>query len=289
MTTPVRLHPSEIRLRTGKAGRDRAILVALGAVVSLVCFAGLLLVAGSLRSTPNPRQPSEIKFGKIEWPEIKNGVPELVRTHPPASGTSVSSSLSSPEPTVSELPNSEKGAPAAEPLAPVPNGQSIAEEDMASAEAVMAQLRSSEPMPSPEVDPNAFAPDLVASSSTEWDSDGAQVAAPTKATLSSPADPSGEAFNVDETSAILPLSVPLPPRRPKEANAPPRPKRAGVVERRSTPQAATETRVIAAEPLDLEAPRAETEDERANLLGLPLPSFIPSGRKIKECVLEFRC
>jgi hypothetical protein len=117
------------------------------------------------------------------------------------------------------------------------------------------------------------------------------VAALPEPTVSSPARADAESVNVDETSAILPLSVPLPPRRPKEASAPPRTKPLRVVERRRTAdvddKVVAETRV-SDEPLDLQ-PAAPQRDERVRVLGLPLPSFVPNGQKIKDCVFKLRC
>jgi hypothetical protein len=34
---------------------------------------------------------------------------------------------------------------------------------------------------------------------------------------------------------------------------------------------------------------ASQEDERVHLFGVPMPAFVPNARKIRGCLLEFRC
>ena len=82
----------------------------------------------------------------------------------------------------------------------------------------------------------------------------------------------------------LQATSPLPPRRPRGLGGEPRPKKVASVERRDT--------AAPSEPLPEQANSESArpaEDERVHLFGMPLPSFIPNGRKIRDCVLEFRC
>ena len=100
--------------------------------------------------------------------------------------------------------------------------------------------------------------------------------------------------NVEETGTfITPSSVPLPPRRPKEAKTQPRLRPVRIVERTGVApgyeRTPADARVLAGKPLDLATARAESEDERGPLLDAPLPSPIPNGRKIKGCLLDLRC
>jgi hypothetical protein len=291
MTAPVTLHASEIRPRVEKSrsARHKPLLIVVSAVLGVVCSAALFMAVGSLFPNPVSDQPGGIRFGRVDWPEIKNGVPEVAPSKGPIFGASVPSA-SSPD-----RPGEEPDSPelhGAQPGMLSRNQPRMDAEAVASAEAVIAQLRSSDPVPPVEIDAAEFLAE-GANRPAASEPDGAAVVLRPEPTIPSPAAASNASVNVEETGALVPLapaSVPLPPRRPKEAKTQSRVKPVNVVDRKGAAhldeEPVAETRVAAAGPVNVNAGKV---DERVRLLGIPLPSFIPNGRRIKDCVLELRC
>jgi hypothetical protein len=192
--------------------------------------------------------------GIASWPEIRNGVPEMIA---PAAAPAVAPAAA-PQPAPVAPP---PAAPAVPP-APAPSRPAIAVADPPPVPDPMLGLRPSEPPPE--------APPLRRAAQPG----GAERSAPT-AVAAAP-DPAWGAGDRDE-QAVRALT-PLPPRRPiLEQPALRRP-------------APVRQRAAVAPPLD-PAPAAPPEPAPAerSILGLPIPDLIPSGRRVRECLLELKC
>ena len=110
MPTELSLAPSEIRslaVETMPAKRTPA-FVAMQAAAAVACLSGFFLGASMLLAGSDS-PGAEIKVGKIEdWPEIKNGVPDIVSAKAPASSAWLASLVA---PTASREPSSSRELP----------------------------------------------------------------------------------------------------------------------------------------------------------------------------------
>jgi hypothetical protein len=289
MPTKLALAPSEIRSPAVEpwAGKRRPALLAMQVALGVACLIGFFVAARMLLAGSDPHQV-EIRLGKIEdWPEIKNGVPDVVparaMTSDPRPTSSAAPAARGEPPGSRELPAREL-VPASEGALPPtrsassPSPEPVAADAMkaeAGAEAAMAQLRPSVPLPPTDLRPHEFA-------------GLSQPAAPDMSV--SPPTPPPDAGEASAEVAPTAASAPLPPRRPKELKAAPRPKQvassgrgaianAGEVGTAATPAAS-------GAPADGEG---ASQDERVHLFGVPMPAFVPNARKIRGCLLEFRC
>ena len=92
----------------------------------------------------------KFKEGGIDWRDIRNGAPEPVPVEAPVSNALAPAHLLSQAPPTSELHNSMQNAPIEQhPAAPseMPALRNPVSDEPASAEAVLAQLRSADPLP----------------------------------------------------------------------------------------------------------------------------------------------
>jgi hypothetical protein len=228
----------------------------------MISVAGLFAGATWLFSDP-PELQRPVRLGTVrDWPEIRNGVPALAGSAAePARGA-----VPAPQPLRLELP-----APPSPP-APAPR------------EASAAPPPPVTPAPAQEPPPPPPAATVAATPAVE--------PTPLKRLAAEPEHAIAEAPAVEIPAAAPP--APLP------SAAPPKPKRAAerpartaepATEGRRKPEARKRTAAApkpdpAAPPTTAAvAPAAEPKDERTRVLGVPLPS----GRQIKDCILDFRC
>jgi hypothetical protein len=302
MSTHIILDPSEIRSVTRETGgaRRRAIVLAFQIGLGVACVAGVFAGASAMLSGLDNRD-SDIRLGSIEnWPEIKDGVPEVVRRKATVSGPLVGSSTAPTvkieAPIARELPGLNAAPRSAFaitrelPKTTAETATAEASDEHAGADPVLAQLRSAVPLPPVELDPGALAAEVVAGAPAaiaieRRDNDpgstsaGAEEPSTMQASLVS-SGPDGQGAAPHPLQA----TAPVPPRRPRGLGGEPRPKKVARVEGSDTG--------APSEPLPEQASAESAkpaEDERVHLFGMPLPSFIPNGRKIRDCVLEFRC
>jgi hypothetical protein len=257
MAGSVALQPSEIRSRGAVRGRKFKpwLVAAAGALIlsgSASLFVAAVLLPGS----------GEIKLGTIEdWPEIKNGVREVMppKASPDARLASAGSGTRPAEQADSRAPAHDllnKGSPGREPPGtPAPERQAMAAPAAeASSKLVMSQLRELGPPPPVEVDLAEFRPG----------------AAPGSTDVLQEASPASSAATDLATAALQAPAPnipdePLPPRRPKDLTAEPRPKPARVARTGAAPDAerkAGEAQAPAAAPPAAEAPPSAPADER---------------------------
>jgi hypothetical protein len=283
--------PPQAAARRGRA--FRALQVAAGGACLIGCFIGASLLLAASDS-----QEAGIKLGRIEqWPEIKDGVPEVVQATAPAPGpwlpssaTAVAAPPAPSEPPVRDLSArpTETATPAPPPAPAPPTSPQPPERAAAArpdADAVLAQLRASARPPPVELNPQEFARETTAAEPSEG------TPTETVAAISgSPESPDADAGETGAAAGPAPTVAPLPPRRPKSMGAEPRPKPA---ERRTVASAGdsapAEARAASPAPAVAESAPAANQDERVRLFGMAMPAFIPNERKIKNCLLEFRC
>jgi hypothetical protein len=243
-----------------------------GAVFGICVFAGATAwLAGS-------EQPAgQVKLARIEdWPEIKNGVPELVRPKSPASGPLLPSSVVVAG--VAKQPPSGDAQPTVDPpveglSTPVsgPEQRMPSSGQPASDEAVLAQLRSVPAVPSVEID-------LV-----EFETPSGISPKRSTRVITSLEAPSGADAGLEETAEnALKRSAPLPPRRPQVLTRKQNPKQAAK-KRDTEPSVGQEKQV--APPEAARTDSSPADQDRVRVLGMTLPS----GRAIRDCLLEFRC
>ena len=312
MPTKLALAPSEIRSPAVEpwAGKRRPALLAMQVALGVACLIGFFVAARMLLAGADSHQV-EIRLGKIEdWPEIKNGVPDVVppralpaRTLPARASASDPRPASSAAPTAAGEPSGPRELPARDLVppsegallptrsAPSPSPEPVVASAIkaeAGAEAAMAQLRPSVPLPPTDLHPREFATEAAADTPAAALAGLSQPAAPDVSV--SPPTPPPDAGEASAEVAPTAASAPLPPRRPKELKAAPRPKQvagsgrgavanAGEVGTAATPAAS-------GAPADGEG---TSQDERVHLFGVPMPAFVPNARKIRGCLLEFRC
>jgi hypothetical protein len=234
----------------------------LGAACSAALLAAGLAAAFWVFPTalPEGRQPASPQAraearpapaGNIaSWPEIKNGVPEMIAaTSGPAAAPPAAAVV----------------APSAPRAAPVPQA-TLALTEPPPVPDPMLGLRAAEPPPDAPPLRGAAQPD-----SREQPLAAAVAAAP---------DPVAEAGVGGEQA--IPAVTPLPPRRPflepAVRRSPPARQRAAAA---APPAPDSGTPAPSAAPAPPAAERS--------ILGLRLPDIIPSGRRVKECLLELKC
>jgi hypothetical protein len=244
----------------------------LGAACSAALLAAGLAAAFWVFPTalPEGRQPASPQAraearpapaGNIaSWPEIKNGVPEMIAaTSGPAAAPPAAAALP-------PAPVAPTAAAVVAPSAPRPTA------------APLATLAVAEPPPVPDpmpglraAEPPLEAPPLRGAAQAESPDEPTTVAAAP--------DPVTEAGAGDEQA--VPAVTPLPPRRPFLEPA----------IRRSPPARQRAAAAAPAANTGAPAPSAAPEPAAAerSILGLPIPDIIPSGRRVKECLLELKC
>jgi hypothetical protein len=184
--------------------------------------------------------------GIASWPEIRNGVPEMIG---PAA----------PPPAPAGLPT--PATAAATPI-PGPPRPALAVAEPPSVPDPMLDLRPSEPPPE--------APPLRGAAQPEPPARSAPVA------VAAAPDPGLGAADGDEQA--VPAVTPLPPRRPILEQ--PALRRPAPVRQRAA---------VAPPPDPGPAVPPEPAPPERSILGLPIPDLIPSGRRVKECLLELKC
>lgn len=307
------------RLTQIRWSKKAAILVGQS-IAGLVCSATVFLgVTWFLSDAPRPRL-REATFGPAEnWPEIKNGVPELWSVKTSASGQFDRVNGVTPRgvPTTEEVPPPRSDANAVSTVGYPSEGAPVdlaPEAGTVSTPTPEAQIVS---MPADDARQIAGAPPLITDEEPQ-----------TIEYASAPAAPASlgqtEAQNVSAGPAAYPSSPHAPARSRKAAAEKEKKRMAGrlqqeranaleviapagpassVKPRSSTGQKQIERRKerLATAPrtttagtqpgrgrdtsTTAAAAQPEAEDERVRLLGIPLPT----GREVKECLLEFRC
>jgi hypothetical protein len=245
-----------------------------GAVFGICVFAGATAwLAGS-------EQPAgQVKLARIEdWPEIKDGVPELVRPKSPASGPLLPSSVAAAS-VAKQPPSGDAQAAVDPPVEGLSTPVSGPEQHMpssgqaASDEAVLAQLRSVPAVPSVEID-------LVEFEKPSGISPERSTRGPVITSLEAP---SGADAGLEDTAEnALKQSAPLPPRRPQVLTPKQRPKQAA--KKRDTETSVGQEKQVAP-PETARTDSSPADQDRVRVLGMTLPS----GRAIRDCLLEFRC
>jgi hypothetical protein len=240
-----------------------AALLAAGLAAAFWVFPTALRQARQPASSEARLEARAAPAGNIaSWPEIKNGVPEMIAaTSAPTAAPSPAAAL----PPVPVAPTATAVvAPSAPRAAPAPQA-TLALTEPPPVPDPMLGLRATESSPDAPPLRGAAPPD-----SREQPLAAAVAAAP---------NPVAEAGAGDEQA--VPAVTPLPPRRPFVEPA----------IRRSPP---ARQRAVAAAPAPeprAPAPSAAPEPAAAerSILGLPIPDIIPSGRRVKECLLELKC
>ena len=242
-------------------------------VLGAVCSAGVLTAglgamlwffptALPLRDAPQRSAEERPRPGPdiANWPEIRNGVPDVIaRTSRDAAATAAVPSIAPPPAIVApvEIP------PVAAAPVPAPIRPAIAVAEPPPVPDPMLALRS---------DSSSEAPPLRRESDEEI---------PALRTATSEAAASGAPAQAGAgDDQAIPALVPLPPRRPIIAEPAPR---------RPVPP---RQRAAAAPPEAASAPAeppTPQEPARPSILGLPIPDIIPSGQRVKECLLELKC
>ena len=291
------LHPSEIRLPAAETSVARKVLLGLAGVGVAASFAAGTFFLARLPEEPAPK----VTFTRIEdWPEIKNGVPELAprktaQASPVASAAPPAQESAPPAPVKAEpvAPPAEPAlaAAASEPEAVTGlelRGAPAADQDDRIAD--RRPLPASEPSPAPSAPPAPpEPPQLSARAATiakAVPEDAVTVAA--AAVAISTAAPQAV---VDATSpSMAPAAAGKTQVRPgapqaKVAGARPKPPARSAKAKPRTERVASAP-APEAPPAAAATPPAvpAAEDDRVNVLGLSLPNLLPSGRKIREAI-----
>jgi hypothetical protein len=321
--------------RREKGRPAQAVLIGVQVILGVAClvgtFAGVTWALSSAAEAPPPL----IGFSNAEnWPEIKDGVPELLPRSAlvPSSGTDVTRLHVFPEPRGSAGSEGEAGSNSsavshthAASLPPSLKSVPKVELGTPAAEALgdegIAEANGPEPVSEPS---ERQVRDVGQAQSSSAPVGSAKEAASTPESSTSPtpstvtaavAEPpllahgSAGVTGITAASSSTLRRVAASPSagQQKRAERAPRtasdmrPNRTGQeTGRRSTvtdklrphrPEAKkTRTRTAEVKPSPnpdppAQAPPAEVKEERVHLLGVPLPT----GRKVRECLLEFRC
>lgn len=294
MTSPVRL------LGTGR----KAAVLATQFTIGILCLTGASIAATWLLSGAAEPGLRKATFATAEeWPEIKNGVPELrsITSSTHSAGLPRSASLASDPPPDLVQKAPELSRESAKEAAPVVSG--VAEPSTAS-ETQMPRFDADASQPSVvsqkavSHEPRALA-ERPFSAEQPVAPSAAEVATPppvatsavaparTRPRATPPAASKGTVVNkragpdAQRSGAVVqPGSTAK--ARPTSGSAQPRMKTARS-QRTRTAAAPSQATPAVASPTE-EAPGA-TEEPPIRLLGIPLPT----GRKLKECLLELRC
>ncbi|MDF3064305.1 MAG: hypothetical protein K0S06_4414 [Microvirga sp.] len=299
----------------------RAVFLGAQVVLGLACLVGAFAsVTWALSSATEPAAP-EVRFAKLEnWPDIKGGVPERV---PPAEPNSLGSEsrLAAASRATGAQQSTSQELPLETPQAGIPA------EDAAPPTMRNAELSRDTPLPHGIRAHSSAAPMSVAPAGQEaassFESRGQPLPASTpigdtgvmgvvqESGGQSAGSPVKEAALRTAATAASPISEAASPkdRQPNRVERSGRPAsavrrtaverakgepRASAVKIGSAPQARkarpARTRTAAktspsTDPAPAPTPPAEAREDRVHLLGVPLPS----GRKVRECLLEFRC
>jgi len=265
-----------------RAGAARAFV--LGAACSAALLAGGLATIWWMFPTVVPQPPAPplaraAPAGNIaNWPEIKNGVPQVIAT--PSEAPAPSAQATVPSPPLPPVPATPRAPPAAPPTpaapaaAPaVPPTSTAASASSAGARPAIA-LAEPPPVPDPMLGLRASEPPPLRGPAQL---DAAEQ--PAGAIVAAAPDSAAEAGARDEQ---VPALTPLPPRRPVLEQPPVRRQHAP---RQRAAAAPPDAAPVAAEP----APQEAAAPTRPSILGVPIPDIIPSGRRVKECLLELKC
>lgn len=279
------------RLRRFSAG-GKAVLVAQ-VMTGVLCLTGASIAANQFLSGVAETSPPKATFATAEeWPEIKNGVPELASKPPTRAedGTSHRPSAVVETARIQAGAGERDVAPGLSGVAP----PSLAPNEPPRPHPNPVQLTASS-QTAAHTDP--LAPAHPASTESAVPSD-VEVPKPTAPSVSSaaPAEPARGALPKEAKKPVV--SKKAETRAPEgralaqpgkarsasgSAQSKAREERTAASKRTRTAAAQTQTTPATASPTAL-APTA-TEEAPTRLLGIPLPS----GRKVKECLLELRC
>ena len=239
-------------------------------VLGAVCSAGILAAglgatfwffptALPLRDAPQRSAEERPRPGPAiaNWPEIRNGVPDVIG--PTSRGAAATAAVPSIAPPPAVVAPVEIQPVAAAPL-PAPIRPAIAVAEPPPVPDPMLALRPSEPPP------------------VRRESDEEAPALRTATAEAAASDAPAQAGVGDEQA--VPAVAPLPPRRPILAEPASR--------RPVPPRQRAAAAPPAAAPAPAEPPPPQ-EPPRPSILGLPLPDIIPSGQRVKECLLELKC
>lgn len=246
----------------------------LGAACSAAVLAGGFAVASWLLPAavppppPMPRVQAETRpapaGGIASWPEIKNGVPEVMAPSTAPAAAPARMAIPVPAPNADPQPLN-LAAPAPAPPAVTPARQAIPIAEPPPVPDPIVGLRQPEAIPEP--------PPLRGAAPIE-------VVAPARALVA--AAPDAAAVTGGRDDGAVPALTPLPPRRPV-LDQPRQARPTGPRQR----AAAVPPQPGVAEPAP--APPEPAPPAERSILGVPIPNIIPSGQRVKECLLEFKC
>ncbi|WP_375461868.1 hypothetical protein [uncultured Enterovirga sp.] len=311
-TSPI-LDPADIRSLDRPAPRHT---VVLAASLGIMAMAGVAFGAWTWFDRAAPRRISSVRMGPIaEMPEIRNGVPALAGARStPASGAPAAPRLEPADPEPRRVRTVSAPPPALAPAAAASPGPDIvaANAKAMASTAASIQLRPSlgaplvpstapssnlrdaarpaDPVvtaaPAPErgiASADRSVPDArrtVPSSVLVGTDPVEAAAAPTEEAL--PASPVATAARspapVQPAASPTAGAPPLPPARPAARQPAP-----ASLERVATLQRARPAAPGPAIPAGAAASAPEQPaPERAEIFGMPLPGFVPTGRQIRE-------
>jgi hypothetical protein len=289
------LHPSEIRLPAPERRVAGRILLGVAAVGVMASFAAGAFFLARLPEEPAPK----VTFTRIEdWPEIKNGVPELA-PRKPAQAAPVASAT---PPLVPESapPSPVRAEPVAFPAEPAlaarpPEPEAVMGLDLRGTPAAEqgARVADRRPLPASEPPPpaSASAPPIPPQPAQAPARAAAEKAAPERAAAAAAAVVSTAALQ--SAAAALPSAGPataadkprVQPSAPQsKAAARPKPPAKSAKAKPRTEKVASAPRAPETPPVAAPPPAPAAEDDRVHVLGLSLPNLLPSGRKIREAI-----
>jgi len=280
---------------SGKSAWRRAVLVGSQITLGTVCLVGSYAGASWLFSgLAEPPPPNGVRLARVEdWPEIKNGVPELIRPKAPPATNPITAIAPSTAPDSSRISAAAEvdRTGSSQRADPLTEAKRVGREPSAAQQASPMIAAPLSPPPTPaEADPGrSAAPETVvaappaevrASLSPPIGAPGA--ALPTIASLPEPvatgtngARPA--AASPARTESARPSAKRAKKAEPRKERTAGAERKPGVASRSTRPR----SKVAAVAPQEPEP--AKVEDERVRVFGVPLP-FIPTGRQIKETV-----
>jgi hypothetical protein len=245
------------------------------AAVLAAGFAGLLWVFPTALPVPQPLAQQPVPSaqsssraapagGIASWPEIRNGVPEVIGSTVPSAPAPARVAAPEPAPAAPPVPTPVRPPQVVAAPARLPARPAIALAEPPPVPDPVVALRRSEPPPET----------VPLSGAAQPDNPGQ----PARAAVASAPDPAALA---GEDQAV-PSVTPLPPRRPMLGE--PGARRAASPRQRAA--AAPPPEPAPAEPA---APPQPAPAPERSILGVPIPDILPSGQRVKECILEFKC
>lgn len=304
MPPTVELDPSEVRSRPLEPPRrGRAPVKRMPLALGVLCLAGVSAGVFFFVSAPDePQQSSEVRFAKVDWPEIKDGVPEAVPSKLLARSTAASIVVpparagdlvvpsetvpGSPERITSSLPSKPEPlrqagpalpeAPTAEPP-PVTQPDPTLTQGPAPSEAPVVTQAPVPVEAPPQVAPDAPAPIAASLPAAAPVAVEAPSAAPVLATPPVPLAAEKPAADAPAPAAPAAKRKPEPKQKPLAKSE----RQRAAATRPGAPGRAQPPAVAEGPPLEL-APPPAPEEERASVFGLELPAFVPTGRQIKQ-------